>query len=102
MDNEGSSNQLCNEDYRGISAFSEEETKAIKAFLEAHNEIKIAINYHSFGNLLIMPFNYISDNSNMEYLKQNLPKEYDIYMDIIKNGNFPNKFLYGNGVSTIG
>jgi hypothetical protein len=43
--------------YRGDSAFSEPETQAIKYFQEHHN-FKSAINWHSWGNYLIYPWNY--------------------------------------------
>lgn len=43
--------------YRGTSAFSEPESSAMRDFINAHS-FKIAINWHSYGNLLIYPWNY--------------------------------------------
>ncbi|USH03932.1 peptidase [Grimontia kaedaensis] len=37
--------------YGGPNAFSEPETQAIKRFVEAHNNIRIALDYHSQGNV---------------------------------------------------
>jgi carboxypeptidase T len=59
-DNVGSSPTTNDETYRGPSAFSEPETQAIKWFDE-HHQIKMAINYHTFGNDLIYPWGYIAD-----------------------------------------
>jgi len=49
-----------------------------------------------------MPFNYKKTSDNFEFLSINFNKELEIYKDIIHNGNFPIKFTYGNGISTIG
>lgn len=54
---DGSSPSPFSETYRGPAAFSEPETKAIKWFCENHN-FKLALNYHTFGNLLIYPWGY--------------------------------------------
>lgn len=48
IDDFGSSNDKCAEDYRGESAFSEPETKAIKEFLESTPLIKMNLNLHWF------------------------------------------------------
>ena len=60
-DNEGSSNDGCNETYRGPSQFSEPESQAVRDFVESRN-FKIALNYHSYSNLLIYPFGYTYNN----------------------------------------
>jgi hypothetical protein len=100
-DNSGSSNLLCNEDYRGEKAFSEPETQAMKEFIEKHtNNIKVALNYHSFGNLLITPFNYeTKENSNLE---KNFPRYFRLYKEFSSEGGFPPLDLLGNGQQTIG
>ena len=51
-DNEGSSNDGCDETYRGTAPFSEPETQAVRDFVESH-DFPIAFNYHSYSNLLI-------------------------------------------------
>jgi len=61
LDNQGSSSDGCDETYRGTSPFSEPETSAISAFVEQH-DFPIALNYHSYSNLLIYPFGYSYDN----------------------------------------
>lgn len=57
FNNNGSSNNGTSDVFRGESSFSEVETKAIKYLCEQH-EFKIALNYHTFGNLLIIPWGY--------------------------------------------
>lgn len=59
-DDFGSSPMSNDDTYRGPSAFSEPETQAVKAFCEQHN-FKIALNYHSYSDMLIYPWGYIGD-----------------------------------------
>ncbi len=59
-DNTGSSPNPSVETYRGDSAFSEIETQAVKTFCENRN-FNLALNYHTFGNLLIYPWGYIQN-----------------------------------------
>lgn len=57
FDNVGSSGNTNSQVFRGHSSFSEAETQAVKYLCEEHNFI-FAMNYHSFGNLLIFPYGY--------------------------------------------
>jgi carboxypeptidase T len=43
--------------YRGENAFSEPESQLMRTFINSKS-IKLAINWHSYGNLLIYPWNY--------------------------------------------
>lgn len=43
--------------YRGPYPFSENETKAVRQFVETHN-ITISIDYHTFGELILYPWGY--------------------------------------------
>lgn len=56
-DDQGSSPDGCDQTYRGSGPFSEPETNAIKNFVELH-DFKIALNYHSYSNILIYPFGW--------------------------------------------
>ncbi|MGL5890898.1 MAG: M14 family zinc carboxypeptidase, partial [Bacteroidia bacterium] len=56
-DNNGSSPVTSDNTYRGTSAFSEPETQLIRQFTNAH-QFRIALNYHTFSNLLICPWGY--------------------------------------------
>lgn len=53
----GTSGMPGSDVYKGPSAFSEPETQAIRSFCSTHN-FKLALNYHTFGNLLLHPFGY--------------------------------------------
>lgn len=53
----GASTNTTNDTYRGLFAFSEPETRAIKYFVE-HHSFLFTLNYHTFSNLLLYPFGY--------------------------------------------
>lgn len=97
----GSSGQedVCSEDYRGKFAFSEPETASMKAFLEKWTNIKIALNFHAYGNLFIFPFNF--DNRENSLLVNNFTNASRFYNSIIKNAKLPPGNLAGNGAQSI-
>lgn len=56
-DSVGSSTDICAEDYRGPTAFSEPETQAIRDFVERPEmNISTGLNYHSYGRYFNIPF----------------------------------------------
>lgn len=57
LDDDGSSPSTDSEVYRGPAAFSEPETQAVRDFCIAH-DLRLALNYHTYGNLLIYPWGY--------------------------------------------
>lgn len=90
MDNNGSSPSPSDETYRGPSAFSEPETQNMKQFIEEHN-FKIALNYHSYSNLLLYPWGY-----------QDAPCPDDaIFNAHAQMMTRDNNYVYGAGSSTI-
>jgi hypothetical protein len=99
-DNLGSSDKPCQDDYRGLSPFSEVETQGIKAFIESHENIKIAFNYHAWGNLFIMPFNYLSEDDPI--LAKNFTEQFRIYAEFVEEAGLPAGNKAGNGKNTIG
>ncbi|HEX5626253.1 MAG TPA: M14 family zinc carboxypeptidase [Saprospiraceae bacterium] len=58
FDNSGSSPFGTSDVFRGDGAFSEIETKAIRDFCE-NRQFSVVMNYHAFGNLLIIPWGYL-------------------------------------------
>ncbi|MFZ1685812.1 MAG: M14 family zinc carboxypeptidase [Flavobacteriales bacterium] len=56
-DDNGSSPDPASEVYRGTGPFSEPETQALRDFCIAH-EFRSALNYHTYGNMLIHPWGY--------------------------------------------
>jgi len=73
FDDDGSSPEGNSEIYRGSSPGSEPEIKAIMNFCKSHN-FKNALNYHTFGNLLLYPWGYAEeiceDKENFETFAQ--------------------------------
>lgn len=57
----GSSNQPCNDTFMGPAAFSEPETRAVKAFVESHPNIKMLLTLHSFSELILYPWGHSYD-----------------------------------------
>ena len=91
FDNSGSSPNANSETYRGTAAFSEPETQATSAFANAHN-FRIALNYHTFGNLLVYPWGYndqiTPDHATFTALTEVMTRE--------------NNFFAGTGEETVG
>jgi hypothetical protein len=58
FDDVGSSPSTGSDTYRGPGSFSEPETQAIQNFCLAYPNIRIALNYHSFSNLLLYPWGF--------------------------------------------
>ncbi len=59
----GSSGNPSSETYRGASAFSAPETAAVRDFVDSRvvsgaQQIKVAIDFHSFGELILWPYGY--------------------------------------------
>ncbi|CAI2361999.1 unnamed protein product [Moneuplotes crassus] len=98
LDNDGSSPNKCQGDYRGEMPFSEPETQAVRDFItSSQHNVKIAINFHTWGNLFIIPFNF-DNESNKDMIHKPI---YAIYEDIRDQGNLPEGMLFGNGKQTI-
>jgi hypothetical protein len=91
FDNQGSSNNVNSETYRGASAFSEIETQAVKYLCEQKN-FSIGLNYHTFGNYLIHPWGYsdvpTQDEAIFKRMGSIMTEE--------------NQFVLGTGTETVG
>lgn len=91
FDNTGSSPSTNSDTYRGPSAFSEPETQNIRDFCNAHN-FKIALNYHTYGNLLVHPWGY----SDQQTPDSTIFRGFAGYM------TRENNFTTGTGTETVG
>ncbi|GAB6027888.1 corticosteroid- binding protein [Chamberlinius hualienensis] len=50
---------VCSQDYRGLSPFSERESKAIRQYLtEIKNQLKVYVSLHSYGQLFLHPYGF--------------------------------------------
>ena len=90
-DDFGSSTDPENATYRGIGPFSEPETEAMRRLCNAHN-FQIALNYHTFGNLLIHPWGYNDQPTAEDALFKSLGNS------MVEDNNY----LIGTGTQTVG
>ena len=58
LDDFGSSPTPSSETYRGPSPFSEPELQALRDFLEGGRSVRVALNYHTYSDLLLYPWSY--------------------------------------------
>ena len=91
-DNNGSSPDPWSETYRGPSAFSEPETQAVKWFCEDH-EFQLALNYHTYSNLLIYPWGYEEDLYTADSA---------LFVELAEVLTAENNYTYGTGNQTVG
>ncbi len=90
--------------YSGPKPFSEPETRAIKEFVDTHDNITIALDYHSQGNVFFPAHNFNHEKeldgtdlnilcANMNYeIKKITGREYGIH-----RGKPPTKLISGSG-----
>lgn len=91
FDNSGSSPNGNSETYRGPSPGSEPETKMVMEFCDAH-EFQIALNYHTFGNLLIYPWGFVDGAT----------EDDDKFRGFAEAMTRENNYLAGYGSQTVG
>jgi hypothetical protein len=91
FDDFGSSPNPSSQTYRGPAGFSEPETQAVRALCNEH-EFVTALNYHTFGNLLIYPWGY-SDSSTPDA---------STFNTLGKIMTLQNDYLAGTGSETVG
>ncbi len=89
-DNNGSSPEPSDDTYRGPYAFSEPENMSMKEFCDQH-EFRIALNYHSYSNLLLYPWGW-TDEPCQHY------EIFDAHSEILTTEN---GYTYGAGSTTI-
>lgn len=90
-DNTGSSPNTNSDTYRGTAGFSEKETQNTRDFCNQHN-FKLALNYHTYGNLLIYPYGY----GNPSYTPDSA--QFTDYGSFLTTYN---KYVYGTTIQTV-
>jgi len=55
---DGSSSNPNSETYHGLSAFSEPETLAVSKFITANGPFILAVDYHSYSQLILRPYGW--------------------------------------------
>ena len=71
-DDIGSSPFPSDETYRGTGPFSEPETQAMRDLFYAHPNVRAMLDIHSYGELILWPWGYISDP----------PPDQDVYVEV--------------------
>ena len=90
-DNFGSSPQGFSDTFRGDSSFSEPELRAVRS-LCIDRSFAVALNYHSYGNLLIYPWGYLDTDTGDSLL----------YRALAGQLTRVNGYTYGTGGETVG
>lgn len=90
IDDEGSSPYTWDDTYRGTGPFSEAETQMVRDFCVNHN-FKVALNYHSYSNLLLYAWGY----------QPELSPDENVFAEYAKHMIADNHFTYGPGCTTI-
>jgi len=67
----GSSNQPSSEIYHGVAPLSEIETKTLADYIKSNN-IKAGVDYHSFGNYILRPYDF----------SRNIPKDEAVHQEM--------------------
>lgn len=91
IDEQGSSPDPESQTYRGPAPFSEPETRAIRQLCQERN-FRIALNYHTFGNILIFPWAYSDEATPDDAVFQGLGEAFTA----------DNRYVYGVGSSVLG
>ena len=99
----GTSSNPYGSTYAGDGPFSESENRAIRYFVESNN-FKIALNNHTYGNLLLYPYGYdydqtTDDDDIFQFISSALVSENN-YNNIISADLYPaagdsDDFMYG-------
>jgi hypothetical protein len=88
----GSSTSTSSETYRGAAPFSENENITLRNFCNSRQFVT-QFNFHSYSNLLIYPYSYITPNNNPE-----VPVFNQLSSFLTEDNNFP----YGNCYAMLG
>ncbi len=91
-DNQGSSPVPSSQVYRGPAPFSEPETRAVR-FLCMQDSFRIALNYHTYSNLLIYPWGFAPDS-----LTPDSAYYRALAAELVKH----NRYFAGTGDQTVG
>ena len=90
----------CSDTYRGPTAFSEPETRAVRDLIEEEETIASAMNFHCYGNIWIHPFNYMKEKH--KYPENTYAEIIRFYESFKYEVNKVSKSEYGNAIETVG
>jgi len=66
----GSSSNPSSDTYKGPQAFSEIETRAVKNYVEAHQNITVLLSFHTYSELILYPWGHKYDGMEISRDKQ--------------------------------
>jgi hypothetical protein len=99
FDDDGSSNDPCDEGYRGSAPFSEPETQAVRQLVEQSGRIASAMNFHAYGNMWIHPLCYYKEDDYERLLSPRVFRFYKAFDDQLRASGFKK---VGTAQQTIG
>lgn len=89
----------CDDTYRGTKPFSEPEAQAIKNLIEGkQHHVSAALNFHSYGNMWIWPYNYYNGTDNDSLLTHSQVSFFHRFNEKLKKHGV---ILTGNSQHTI-
>lgn len=71
----------------------------MKKFIEDRKHIRVAFNFHSYGNMWIRPINYALERQNK--LLEKMHREFHIYQEFDKEAQFSLDAKKGNAVQVL-
>uniref|UniRef100_A0A672M0F3 Carboxypeptidase A1 n=2 Tax=Sinocyclocheilus grahami TaxID=75366 RepID=A0A672M0F3_SINGR len=93
----GSSSNPCTETYRGPSAHSEPEVKAIVDFVKSHGKLKAFVSIHSYSQMLLYPYGYTSTPAKDQAELHELARKAVTALQSLYN----TRYTYGSIITTI-
>ncbi|XP_051548319.1 carboxypeptidase A5 [Myxocyprinus asiaticus] len=93
----GSSSSPCSETYRGPSAHSEPEVKAIVDFVKSHGNIKSFVSIHSYSQMLLYPYGYTRTPAKDQAELHELARKAITELQSLYN----TRYTYGSIITTI-
>ena len=81
----GSSGVPRSETYRGAKALSELESQAVDKYLDAHKSMTVGIDYHSFSQYILRPWDYSRDPTKDEESLKKLTDDWRAEMRKVHN-----------------
>ncbi|XP_056595987.1 carboxypeptidase A1-like [Triplophysa dalaica] len=93
----GSSSNPCSETYRGPSAHSEPEVKAIVDFVKSHGNLKAFVSIHSYSQMLLYPYGYKSTPAKDQAELHEVAKKAITELQSLYN----TRYTYGSIITTI-
>lgn len=86
-DNEGSSPNPESDVYRGTSAFSEPETRAIRDFCAQHSFLTL-VSYHNYSQIILYPWGYKFEPSSQDALMDEMARTMSERMLAVNGRNY--------------